>query len=112
MSAPRKTYFYTDSLTTKLPDEFIYSRNPKSIQVIHCRCIFNEYLVGDMELHASFIQRNAYFDSFVCYTNTVLTKYKKYEYSGSQPNFTVWFTNMDGTKVTPTNFKLELLLTY
>lgn len=108
----RKTYFITNTLETKFPDEFIYSRNPKYIQVIHCRCIYNDYMVGDVELHTNFIQRNDYFDGFVCYTNTILTKYKKYEYTGTKPNFKIWFTDMDGNEVSVQNFKLDLLLIY
>ena len=107
-----KTYFYTNTLETKLPDEFIASKNPKFIHVIHCRCIFNDYLVGDVELHASFIQRNDYFDGFVCYTNTILTKYKKYEVTRPRPTFKVWFTDMDGKPVDVQRFKLELMLEY
>ena len=74
-----KTYFYTSTEETKLPDEFLVSKNVKYIHVLHCRCVYNEGLAGDIELHASFIQRHDYRDSFVCYTNTILTKYKKYE---------------------------------
>ncbi len=111
-SIPTKTYFYTNTLETTLPNEFIYSRNPKYIQVIHCRCIFNEYMVGDIELHTNLIQRNDYFDGFVCFTNTVLTKYKKYEFTGTKPTFKVWFTDMEGNSVDVQRFKLELLLVY
>ena len=107
-----KTYFYTNTLETKLPDEFINSSNRKFIHVIHCRCVFNDYLVGDAELHASFIQRNDYFDSFVCFTNTILTKYKKYEVTRPRPTFKVWFSDMEGNPIEVQNFMLELMLEY
>ncbi len=107
-----KTYFYTNTTETKFPDEFIYSRNNKYIHVLHCRCVYNDYMVGDIELHCGFIQRNDYFDGFCCYTNTILTKYKKYEYSGTKPTFKVWFTDMDGNTVDVSKFKLELMLEY
>ena len=74
-------------------------------------CI-NEGLAGDIELHASFIQRHDFRDSFVCYTNTILTKYKKYEVVRPKPTFKVWFTNMNGEKVDVQNFNLELMLEY
>ena len=76
------------------------------------RCVYNEGLAGDIELHASFIQRHDYRDSFVCYTNTILTKYKKYEVVRPRPTFKVWFTNMNGEKVDVQNFNLELMLEY
>ena len=126
-----KTYFYTSTTETKLPDEFLVSKNPKFIHVIHCRCRYNEHLVGDkfihvihcrcrynehlvgdIELHASFIQRHEYRDSFVCYTNTILTKYKKYEVVRPKPTFKVWFSDMNGEKVDVQNFNLELMLEY
>ena len=49
-----KTYFYTSTEETKLPDEFLVSKNVKYIHVLHCRCVYNEGLAGDIELHASF----------------------------------------------------------
>ena len=119
-----KTYFYTSTEETKLPDEFLVSKNVKYIHVLHCRCVYNEGLAGDIELHASFIQRHDYRDSasfiqrhdyrdsFVCYTNTILTKYKKYEVVRPKPTFKVWFTNMNGEKVDVQNFNLELMLEY
>ena len=109
---PIKTYFYTSTEETKLPDDFLVSKNVKYIHVLHCRCVYNEGLAGDIELHASFIQRHDYRDSFVCYTNTILTKYKKYEVVRPRPTFKVWFTNMNGEKVDVQNFNLELMLEY
>ena len=107
-----KTYFYTNTLETKLPDEFITSANKKFIHVIHCRCIYSNYLVGDIKLHASFIQRHDYMDSFVCFTNTILTKYKKYEVTRPKPTFKIWFSDMEGNTVEVQNFVLELMLEY
>ena len=107
-----KTYFYTNTAETKLPDEFLTSKKPKYIHVLHCRCVYGDCLVGDVELHASFIQRNDYFDSFVCYTNTILTKYKKYQVTNPRPTFKVWFTDMEGKKVDVQRFKLEMMLEY
>jgi hypothetical protein len=109
-----KTYFVTDQLVNKFPIEFTSSKNRKYIVVQHCRCIYNEYLTGDIQVHADFIQRNHYLDYFACFTNTIMTKYKKFEFIGSQPGFTIWFTNMSGEDMTDrvSNFVLELLLIY
>ncbi len=107
-----KTYFITDSLYNSFPVEFTCSREPKFIHIQHCRAVFKDYLVGDIELHASFIQRNGYCDNFVCFTNFTMTKYKKYEYTGTRPDFRIWFTDMNGNPVTVQNFKLEMMLEY
>ena len=109
---PKKTYFYANTLEFNLPTEFITSRNERYIHVINCRCLYQGYLVGDAELHASFVQRNNYFDSFITFTNTYLTQYKKYEFVGTNPYVKVWFTDMDGNKIDVEKFKLELMLEY
>lgn len=111
-SPKTKTYFITNALDSVFPSEFVYSTNPKFIHVQHCRAIFKDYLVGDIELHASFVQRNAYADSFICFTNTQLTKYKKYEYMSTKPTFKLWFTDMNNKPVNVSNFKLEMMLEY
>ena len=109
---PKKTYFYANTLEFNLPTEFIVSRNKRYIHVINCRCLYEDCLVGDAELHASFVQRNNYFDGFITYTNTYLVKYKKYEFTGTNPYVRVWFTDMDGNKIDVDKFKLELMLEY
>jgi hypothetical protein len=79
-----KTYLVTTQPVTKLPIEFISSKNEKYIVVQNCRCVYNaadggQYLTVDIMLHADFIERGQYLDSFALFTNTFLTKFKKWE---------------------------------
>jgi hypothetical protein len=56
----------------------------------------NQYLVGDIQVHADFIERNHDLDYFACFTNTQLTKYKKWEVLSPRQTFKIWFTDMEG----------------
>jgi hypothetical protein len=113
-----KTYFVTNQQLTKLPIEFISSKNPKYIVVQNCRCVYAndtgyEYLTADIQVHADFIERDQYLDSFVCFTNTIMTKYKKWEVKNPRQNMKVWFTDMEGNLMNNIkSFVLELLLIY
>lgn len=115
-----KTYFsvqgYGDSPSKhyefKFPRQFITSTNLKYIHVIHCRCLFSNSMVGDIMLHSNFFERNNYLDSFVCFTNTILTKYKKYEVSHPKDSFKIWFTDLNGNLIDVQQFVLELMLEY
>ena len=115
-----KTYFYVQGAgdspskyyERKWPHEFMFSKNPKYIHVIHCRCIFSNALVGDFMLHASFVERDNYLDSFICFTNTVLCKYKKYEVNHVKDHFRIWFTDLNGNLINVQQFVLELMLEY
>ncbi|KAK8892596.1 hypothetical protein M9Y10_029835 [Tritrichomonas musculus] len=82
-----KTYFYVQDSSDgpskyyerKWPHEFMFTKNTVFIHVIHCRCLFSNAMLGDVELHANFIERDNYLDSFVCFTKTLICKYKKYK---------------------------------
>ena len=94
-----KTYFITDKLYNKFPSSFVCSRNKRYIVVQDCRCKIGDKLYVDLELHASFVQRDAYCDHFVMFCNDAeLAKYKKYEWVGSENWFEIWFTDMEGRK--------------
>jgi hypothetical protein len=83
-------------------------------------------MTGDIMLHADFIERDKYLDSFCAFTNTVLTKYKKWEVCNPKPYLTIWFSDIQGNVMKPwedetppvprtdkiTDFVLELLLIY
>jgi hypothetical protein len=99
-----KTYLVTNTLETKFPIDFICSRNRKWIVLQNCRCVYknlynNDYLTADVRVHCDFIERNHYLDSFACFTNTQLTKYKKWEIASPRQTFKVWFTDMDGNPI-------------
>ena len=115
-----KTYFYVQGAgdspskhyERKWPHEFVFSKNPKFVHVIHCRCLFSNAMVGDVMLHASFVERDNYLDSFICFTNTILTKYKKYEVTRPKETFKIWFTDLNGNLINVQQFVLELMLEY
>ena len=110
----------------RFPEPFIQSKNRRWIVVQHVLEAHNEddgnYKQGGMEmtndvlLHASFIKRDAYLDHTVMLCNEVRTKYKKYEYTSADPEFTVWFTSFAESdfKFTyqRTRFFIEMMLIY
>lgn len=109
-----KTYLHTQQLTTKFPLDFIQSKKNKYIQVKWCKALYNGKLVGDVMVHADFVQRDGYLDNFICFTNTGESqKYiAKYNYVGTKPEFNIWFTDMTGNKINVDSFVLSLLLIY
>lgn len=119
-----KRYLVTKSLETNFPLDFITSKNKRWIVVQQCKALVekdieingeikkNAYLIGDIEMHASFIERDNDCDSFCLYTNEIRTKYKKYEITSRKRSFKIWFTDMAGNPVDVSNFTLELLLIF
>ena len=109
-----KTYLHTNTLETKFPIDFIQSRKEKYIEVKWCRALYNDKLVGDIMVHADFVQRDGYLDNFICFTNTGESqKYiAKYNFIGTNQTFKVWFTDMKENKIDVDAFVLSLLLIY
>ena len=108
-----KTYFITRTLENQLPMEFICSKNPRYITFQYCRATCNGYLDQETEVHASFIQRDEYCDSLVWYANTMPPDdNRKYSFIGTKRDFTIWFTDANGNRITPDNFTCFLKLTY
>ena len=109
-----KTYFHTNTEVSRFPIDFLGSKNEKIIQVKWCRALYNGKLVGDILVHADFVQRDPYLDHFICFTNTSDSqKYiAKYNYVGTKPEFRVWFTDMSGNNINVDSFVLSLLLCY
>jgi hypothetical protein len=109
-----KTYLNTNTLETNFPNDFLSSTNAKFITVMNCRCIYLDYIVADVQLHADFIERDQYIDSFCIFVNTIMTKYKKYQVLRPRRTFKIWFTDMQGHDITHliSAFVLELMLTF
>ena len=107
-----KTYFCTSKLKNRFPSEFIQSKNPRWIIVQQCKALYNGFLISDISMHASFIERDHYEDYFCLFTNENRTKYKKYSYNSQRQDFEIWFKNMKGESIIPDAFMLELLLIY
>ena len=101
----RKRYLRTNTIKTRLPIEFLSSANDKYITVRYCKALFSageqDYLVGNIMVHADFVQRDADLDHFICFANEYPDKYiAKFKFVGMTPDvFTVWFSDMLGNKV-------------
>ena len=104
-SAQRFTYTF--------PPEFVASRNPKWIVIEECKAIFKNQLVGDVILHADFIQRDHYLDYACCFVNEEANKdTAKYEYNSNIATFQLWFTDLHGEVVDMDGFVFRSLLIY
>ena len=107
-----KTYFYTSQKDNRFPSEFIQSKNPRITKVISCKVNYLGFLVGDVKVHASFIERDHYDDYFCTMANANNDYVKKYEYKSYRQDFKIWFTDMKNNIIEPDSFLLELLLVY
>ena len=114
-----KTYFITNTLESTLPPEFVAARGKKYIVVRECVATIGDegYMPYDLALHADFIYRDNYLDSFVGFCNVLDngSKPPKYLYpENGRKNFKVWFSGMDMKPITnlPIDFVLKLLLIY
>ena len=111
-----KTYFCTNQFESTFPPEFTNAIGKKYIVVRGCvATINNGYIVSDLCLHASFIMRDNYLDSFVNFCNNIDngSKHDKYEYPENGPkSFRVWFSDIEMNPVQVDAFILKLLLIY
>ena len=110
-----KTYFATNQLENEFPPEFVSARGKKYIVVRLCWATVDNYLVGDLMLHADWIKRDYYLDHFVNIVNVINNgdKPDKYELNDTHTRkFKVWFTDLKGNEVVPDAFVLKLLLIY
>ena len=108
-----KTYYWTNKLKNEFPPEFIGSKNSKWVVVEQCKATFNDALIGDVIMHADFIQRDHYLDYSCCFVNEQPNRdTAKYEYLGNKKEFNIWFTDMNQEKVNVDAFTLRLLLIY
>ncbi len=108
-----KTYYWTNTLQNEWPPEFIASKNKKYIVVEQIKATLKDTLVGDVLCHADFIQRDHYLDYACCFVNEQPNRdTAKYEYTGYQKNFNLWFTDLKQNKIEVDNFVMRLLLIY
>ena len=78
--------------TFRFPEAFVNSKNPRWVEIHHCKCAFNGIAAADIILHSDIIQRDPYLDCAVMNVNETRTKYKKYQYTQQKQYFTIWFT--------------------
>jgi hypothetical protein len=110
-----KTYFWTNQLNNTFPPEFIASMKQKYIVVEQCKATYKDTLVGDVIMHADFIQRDHYMDYACCFVNEQPNRdTAKYEFknAGNKNSFNIWFTDLYGNNIEVDAFALRLLLIY
>ena len=108
-----KTYFWTNQLNNEFPPDFMASKNKRFIVVEQCKALYSGILIGDIILHADFIERDHYLDYACCFVNEQPNRdTAKYEYKGYRKNFKLWFTDMNNNSINVDCFMLRLLLIY
>ena len=95
---------------TPFPPEFVSSKNHRYIIIEQCKAIYNDTLIGDVIMHADFIERDHFCDYSACFVNEEPNKdTAKYEYVGYKNNFNIWFTDMDLNKVDVDPLNMNML---
>ena len=108
-----KTYYWTNTQHNEFTPEFVASKNKKYIIVEQCKATYNDVLIGDVIMHADFIQRDHYLDYSCCFVNEEPNRNTaKYEFTGFKKDFNIWFTDMKQNRVDINEFTLRLLLIY
>ena len=79
--------------TFRFPEAFVNSKNPRWVEIHHCKVLYSDAAVGDLVLHSDIVQRDPYLDHTIMNVNETRTKYKKYEYTQQKQYFTIWFTS-------------------
>ena len=121
-----KIYYTTDQLINYYPEEFITSKNPKSVQVLNVSLVYEDPTqstatekvwqpMKHCQLHASFVQRDDMLDHYVCETCQPITSVKTFEQANNARSFELWFTDYAQREITITNnhhFIVELMLQF
>jgi hypothetical protein len=97
----------------KLPVFFTNSMSPhKYIEVRHCKVIYKDTLVNDIKFHSNIVNEDPFDDYFICFTNEVLVKPKKYQWYSSNKTINIWFTNMQNEPVDIIYYHVDILLMF
>ena len=111
-----KQYFVTNSLRNDLPMDFVNSKNKRYIHVINFKLmdITSGKLLMDVSAHSDFIKDHPYLNGFMCFCNEQLAKRKKYEIMHHITNFNLWFQDLYGNVLNPSNYLFtgEFMLEY
>ena len=121
-----KRYFITNQLKTRLPNDFVNSKNKRFITLIQCKLYQNLTNVSDeieqfstpkfITVHSNIVHTDSYLDSYIMFCNENRPKGKKYEQMSREYELVLWFKNYDGlpydTNTNNTHFLAEFLLEY
>jgi hypothetical protein len=84
----------------------------KFIEVRHVKVIYNDALVNDVKFHSDIVKEYAFDDHFICFSNEVLVKPKKYRWLGTNKVINLWFTNIKNRQIDITDYHVDILLMY
>ena len=117
MSQPKKRYLITDTLDTKLHDDFIYSRYRKFIHICWVKLIINDdRIMDDIEAfdqpkgityHSNIVDDYRYLDSMIGFVNENEIKRPKYEQFAKKDRIYFWLYDRDGTRLDSHNLTRE-----
>ena len=102
-----KRYFITNTLTTELPLDFIYSKDKRHIHILSVKLISVSTggLIMNASLHGDFIIDNPDRNVFVCFANDQLAKRKKWQIFHNPARITLHFEDFDGNVISPSLYK-------
>jgi hypothetical protein len=96
-----------------LPVFFTRSQNPdKYIVVRSCKAMVSNSLVGDVKFHSDIVRENPFDDYFICFSNELMVKPKKYKWNNTSKTIKIWFTDMRNEAVGVLQYHVDLLLMY
>jgi hypothetical protein len=88
-----------DKIEIELPSYFKNSKEPRYIVVRNCRIVLNNALVNDIKFHSHIVQENPYDDYFICFTNELMVKPKRYRWNRNNNTIRIWFTDTRNNKI-------------
>jgi hypothetical protein len=119
MVTTQKTYFpiasteFANTVDIPLPPYFCNSKSEqKYIVVRNCKAIVQDALVNDVKLHSDIVRECPYDDHFICFTNELMVKPKKYKWNNTSRTIRIWFTDMKNAPITVTEYLIDILLIY
>jgi hypothetical protein len=99
-------------LNIPLPIFFKNSNNEKHIIVRNCKIVINNVIVNDIKLYSDIVSNDAYDDHFICFTNELMVKPKKYRWLSNSVSLNIWFSDMKNNPIEVEDYLIDILLFY
>ena len=94
-----KLYLHTNTLTTKLPDQFMIGKD-RYIHFLHCRLVSNNALIGDVSVHSTdLVKEYPYLDGFLWWANYMNSDRYKWKIEDTLRQFTLSFKQLGSNPV-------------
>ena len=111
-----KLYFVTNTIETRLPTEFVYSKNPKYISIINTKLMnaSTGKLLLDVSIHSDFVVSHPYLNGLLSFCNEILPQRKKWQIKNENDKMTLHFRDLDQNIIDPATVKFvaEFLLEF